>query len=138
MKKNRQLLLKWLMLAAGVGVACAVQGSGTHGLRYDRPAADSQEGWERESLPLGNGWFGASVFCLPQSERVVLTDNTLLINGKLDGVCQPVDDSIGLTGALELRFDFSHGAVTDYTRGLEFDTARAWTSYAADGVRFTR
>ena len=109
-----------------------------HGLRYARPAADSQEGWEKESLPLGCGWFGASVFGLPKSERVVLTDNTLLINGKLDGVCQPVDNSIGLTGALELRFDFRHGEPAEYARGLEFDTARAWVSYAADGVRYTR
>ena len=134
--------LREMRLAVSVALVCvqamAVRGAGTHGLRYASPAEDSPAGWERESLPVGNGWFGASVFGLPKSERIVVTDNTLLINGKLDGVCRPVDNSIGLTSALELRFDFRHGEPAGYARGLDFDTAKAWTTYRADGVRFTR
>ena len=31
-------------------------------LSYRLPAENSVSGWERESLPLGNGFLGASVF----------------------------------------------------------------------------
>ena len=57
-----------------------------HGLRFDRPAADTDIGWEQESLPLGNGWFGANIFGIPECERIQITDNTLLIDGKAKGV----------------------------------------------------
>ena len=46
-------------------------------LRYDRPATNSSEGWERESLPIGNGYFGASIFGDPQEERIVISTNEL-------------------------------------------------------------
>ena len=111
--------------------------AGTHGLRYDRPAADTPEGWERESLPIGCGWFGANVFGLVESECVRVTDNTLLVGAKLSGVMTPARGP-GLTSALDLRFDFPAADVRDYVRGLDFDTARAWVAYAAGGVRYTR
>ena len=118
-------------------VACLTCGAGTHGLRFDRAAEDSSEGWERESLPIGCGWTCANVFGGVESERVQVTDNTLLVDGKLDGVMRPCG-GMGLTSAMDIRFDFRHGAASDYARGLDFDTARAWVAYAADGVRYTR
>ena len=134
--KKTALLAATAALALGAATqSFAVE---THGLRYDRPAADSYGGWERESVPIGCGWFGASVFGIVGSERVAITDNSLLVKGNLTGIGQPNDTGIGLTGALELRFDIPHDRVTDYSRGLDFDTARAWVSYAADGVRHTR
>jgi len=42
-------------------------------LRYDTPALD----WERESLPIGNGFEGAGVFGGVAGERLVLSDKTL-------------------------------------------------------------
>ena len=35
--------------------ACQTVGAGTHGLSFDCPAEDSDEGWERRSLPVGCG-----------------------------------------------------------------------------------
>ena len=108
-----------------------------HGLRFDKPAADTDIGWEQESMPLGNGWFGASVFGIPGNERVQITDNTLLIDGKANGLgeftCGP-----GLTSAMDIRFRFGHTNVSDYARGLDFDTARAWVKYVSDGVGYSR
>jgi len=115
--------------------SCAL--AGEHGLRYDRPAPDTDQGWERESLPIGCGWFGASVFGLVESEKVILTDNTLLTKGNLDGVMQP-SSGPNLTSAMVLRFDFNHGKASGYSRGLTFDNATAWVRYEADGVRYTR
>ena len=31
-------------------------------MRYKEAAEDSLSGWETQSLPIGNGYFGASVF----------------------------------------------------------------------------
>jgi hypothetical protein len=115
----------------------AIAADRPHGLRFDAPAADSDVGWEQESLPLGNGWFGACVFGLPGRERVQITDNTLLIDGKANGVGNWTTGS-GLTSAIELRFDFGHDNAVNYERGLDFDTARAWVRYAAGGVSYTR
>ena len=46
-----------------------------YGLKYYQPAEDSLEGWERYSLPIGNGYFGASVFGGADKERVQFTTN---------------------------------------------------------------
>lgn len=35
---------------------------GTHSLLALSPAADTREGWERHSFPLGNGYMGVSLF----------------------------------------------------------------------------
>ena len=128
---------RWCVsVLAAFAVSCAAAEM-AHGLRFDTPAADTDVGWERESLPLGNGWFGASVFGLPGKERVQITDNTLLIDGKASGIGLWTSGP-GLTSAIELRFDFGHADVAGYERGLDFDTARAWVNYTSGGVRFTR
>ncbi|MEU2671177.1 glycoside hydrolase family 95 protein [Streptomyces sp. NPDC007164] len=46
-------------------------------LRYDAPAAD----WERESLPIGGGALGASVFGTLASERLTFNEKTLWTGG---------------------------------------------------------
>ena len=130
-------LIRRLALASVCAAFALAAPAGTHGLRFDRPAADSIEGWERESLPIGCGWFGASVFGIPARERVQITDNTLLTKGNLSGVMMPADGP-NLTSAMELRFDFAHGPATGYSRTLEFDTGTARVGYAADGVGYTR
>ena len=65
-------------------------------LRYDKPAPtvcdydfarqnDSPEaGWEKWSLPLGNGFFGASIFGRVGRERIQITENSLC-NRRFEG-----------------------------------------------------
>ena len=85
-----------------------------HGLRYSRPAEDSLVGWERDSLPIGNGWFGASVFGGDPHERVQVTHNAVL-------------NRWNLTNGLEIRIDFPETRTYGYARGLSLDDGIAWT-----------
>ena len=47
-------------------------------LWYDRPADDSVKGGERQSLPIGCGHFGVSVFGNVTNERLQVTHNAVL------------------------------------------------------------
>ena len=96
-----------------------------HRLNYVSPAADTIVGWERESLPLGCGHFGWSVFGIVTNERVQVTHNAFLSEGNL-------------TNALELRLKTAHGDVAEYRRWLDVDDAVAGVGYVADGVRYSR
>ena len=55
-------------------------------LRYGRPAPDSDEGWEKYSLPIGNGYLGANVFGGVPDERIQITENSLENPGGLGGL----------------------------------------------------
>ena len=44
-------------------------------LTYKEEAPNNLEGWEKYSLPIGNGRFGASVFGGTELERVQITTN---------------------------------------------------------------
>src|SRR3954451_17719229 len=46
-------------------------------LRYDHPAPQTQAGWERQSLPIGNGRLGGSFFGGLSSERLLVNEITL-------------------------------------------------------------
>ena len=117
-----------------LSIPCLCAAAGTHGLRFAKPAADTIEGWERESVPIGCGWFGANVFGLVGSERVQITHNAFLTKKA------PGRAYCNLTNAQELRFDFPHAAadVSGYERGLLFDEATAWVKYAVGGVTYRR
>ena len=130
---DRRVFGVWLFLAC-LFVPCVVVGAGTHGLRFSTPAADSLEGWERESVPIGCGWFGASVFGLVECERVQITHNAFLTHKSEGRYCN-------LSNAQELRFGFHggrHCAVSNYERGVVFDDAVAYVRYTVDGVSYSR
>ncbi len=97
-------------------------------LRYLSPAADSAEGWERESLPLGNGWFGGRLFGIVARERFQITENSLLNQGAQGG----------LNNFAELYFRFPHHDVSGYERCLDLDHGCSVVSYEADGVLYRR
>lgn len=98
-------------------------------LRYRQPAESSAVGWERESLPVGNGFLGASLFGGVAHERIQITEGTLWNPLALGG----------LNNAAELSLRFTHGdEVTGYERSLSLDDAVASCRYEADGVTFTR
>jgi alpha-L-fucosidase 2 len=106
-------------MAAGILLACsalcapALQAAPELLLRYDRPAQDSDAGWEREALPIGNGRIGAMVFGQPAREHLQFNDITLWTgDDKVMGAYQPFGDVF-----VELR---GHDAgVTDYRRSLD-------------------
>ena len=96
-----------------------------HAIRFDRPAEDSLEGWERWSLPIGCGHFGVSVFGSPENERLQVTHNAVATRQNL-------------TNALEIRIRTGHREVTDYSRGIDVDSATAWVRYRCSGVSYAR
>ena len=102
-----------------------------------RPAEDSIKGWELDSYPIGNGWFGVSVFGGMAHERLQVTENTFLTRGDASWFHG------NLTDALDIRLDFFHGDgaatnVTDYVRTLDIETGLARVEYAMGGVKYTR
>ncbi|HFU4488032.1 TPA: glycoside hydrolase N-terminal domain-containing protein, partial [Streptococcus suis] len=52
-------------------------------LNYDRPAANTYEGWEHYALPLGNGDIGTKVFGMIGEERIQFNEKTLWSGGPL-------------------------------------------------------
>ena len=126
-------------LRRGSNVACVVVLLGACGmpgraagplvLTYGTPAENSAAGWERESLPLGNGFLGASVFGGIARERIQITDGTLW-NPLAHG---------GLNNAAELHLRFDHGDdATAYERSLSLDDAVASCRYTSGDVTYTR
>lgn len=126
--------------------ADAVAGTGTDKksvLWYDKPAPDGgsvnvvkskgfpyDEDWERWSLPIGNGYMGASIFGRTDTERIQLTEKTLGNKG-------PYGRG-GLTSFAEIYLDIHHQVPQDYRRTLSLDDAISTVSYTYDGVRYTR
>ena len=100
-------------------------------LKYDKPARNSVAGWENESLPLGNGQFGVSVFGGTELERLCVNDPTLFTKGKHTGYR-------AMCSLAELYFKFPHKNVTNYERGLDLNTAKAYVAYECDGVLYKR
>lgn len=114
------------------------------------PEIRGESAWAAESLPIGNGWFGASVFGWIADERVQITHKALHLDpvwpdASMRGKAtltntEELASLPKLTDALELRFLFPHdpGAVTDYRRALSLDDAVATVEYRAGDVRFRR
>ncbi len=90
-------------------------------LRYKTPAERTNEGWEKYSLPIGNGYSGANVFGGTDAERVQFTTNAFANTFRLGGV----------SNFLELYVDFNDKA-RDYERGLDLRTGVAYSEYLSD------
>ncbi len=99
-------------------------------LRYNKPAPDSAEGWERYSMPIGNSYTGGNVFGGVARERIQITENSTENPGHLGG----------LNSFADLYFHFPHteDGVQNYERGLDIGRALAYVRYDADGVHVER
>lgn len=93
-------------------------------------ASEPDDGWEKWSLPLGNGYLGACVFGRAKTERIQITENSL---------CNPYcNKSGGLNNFAEVYLDFGHDRPQGYTRDLVLDDAVAHVQYSCDGVTYRR
>ena len=117
-------------------------------LRYTSPApviddfleySTPECAWEKYSLPLGNGFFGANVFGRLGTERVQISDPTLA-NPYYVPKTMPRRRSCaaGVNNMAELLFEFNHDGATDYERRLSLDEAIHTVTYTHDGVVYTR
>lgn len=99
----------------------------------DRTSGDPQnvnDGWERWSIPLGNGYFGVNAFGRTDTERIQITEKTLA-NDYSNG---------GMNNFSETYIDFGHkhANVKNYSRSLDLRTALSSVSYEYNGVTYTR
>ncbi|QBI00898.1 glycoside hydrolase family 95 protein [Pseudoduganella albidiflava] len=123
--------MRRMLLTAMLFVAAAVQAAPDLVLRYDRPATDSAEGWEREALPVGNGRIGAMVFGQPAREHLQFNDITLWTgDAKSMGAFQPFGDVF-----VDLP---AHAAATAYSRTLDLARGLHTVRYTVNGVRYQR
>ena len=117
-------------------------------LKYDRPApviddflhySTPECAWEKYSLPLGNGFFGANVFGRLGTERVQISDPSLA-NPYYVPKTVPRRRSCasGVNNMAELLFDFGHEGATEYAMTLSLDDALHTVSYKYDGVYYKR
>ena len=106
----------------------------------------ADDGWEKWSLPLGNGYSGINVFGRTYTERIQITDNTLAsqltivkwqegektLNKRLFGG--------GLNNFSETYIDFGHEheRVTNYSRTLDLRTAVSTVNYTYEGIDYSR
>lgn len=97
-------------------------------MRYFAPAENTDEGWEKYSLPIGNGYFGASIFGGKNSERIQFTTNTFANTPQLGGV----------TNFGEVFIDFNHQNPTGYERGLRLNSGVAYSKYQTGEVTICR
>jgi alpha-L-fucosidase 2 len=101
-------------------------------LRYDQPAPDTPEGWERQALPIGNGQIGAMIFGGVARERIQFNEITLWTgDAHTLGSYQPFGDVyIELAG--------HDGAATGYSRELDLEQGLERVRYTLEGVTYQR
>lgn len=100
--------------------------------------AHPNDDWERWSIPIGNGYFGANLFGRTETERIQLTEKTLANPYRIvNDSSLPTD---GLNNFSETYIDFGHknSAVTDYSRELDLKTAISTVKYNYNGVTYIR
>jgi len=101
-------------------------------LRYDAPAPDTADGWEREALPIGNGRIGTMIFGQVAREHLQFNEITLWTgDARTMGAYQPFGDVF-------IDLEGHDGPVRRYARTLDIARAEQRTSYAIDGVTYRR
>lgn len=105
-------------------------------LRDHRKCNIPEDGWERWSLPLGNGYMGINVFGRTDRERLLITENSLsnpcAYHDKFPG------GAAGLSNFCSFYLDFSHKRVKNYRRALNLNKALCTTEYEYKGVSYKR
>ena len=117
-------------------------------LRYTSPApviddfleySTPECAWEKYSLPLGNGFFGANVFGRLGTERIQISDPTLANPYYVPKtISRRRSCASGVNSMAELLFDFGHEGASDYERTLSLDEAIHTVRYNYGGVTYVR
>lgn len=97
-------------------------------MRYNEAAEDSLQGWETQSLPVGNGYFGASVFGGAVKDRVQFTTNEFANVYSLGGV----------TSFADLYIESEFGETTNYERGLDLNSGVVYSFFDCNGEKIKR
>ena len=102
---------------------------------YSHIFDDVDDGWERWSLPLGNGYCGINVFGRTETERIQISEKTLHFPH-----ISWHNTKGGLNSFSETYIDFGHpfDKVENYSRWLDLKTAVSGVKYDFEGVTYER
>lgn len=92
-------------------------------LKYGKPANLDIIGWEKYSLPIGNGYFGASVFGGVDKEKVQFTTNAFANTYSFGGV----------SNFLELTIE-SQESYSEYERCLDLNNGISYSHYTTENA----
>lgn len=97
--------------------------------------ANVNDDWERWSIPIGNGHFGANLFGRTNTERIQITDKTMQNPYASWGTSLG-----GLNNFSETYIDFGHNnaQVTNYSRELDLKTAVSTVNYTYNRINYSR
>jgi len=128
-------LCKLLCVASGILAAAVWPGLAVGAdliLRYDRPAPNTDAGWERNALPIGNGRLGAMLFGDPVADRVQFNEISLWTGN------EDVMGAYQAFGNLTIMMPGHDTGVTRYRRELDLSEGIGRVSYEKDGVIYSR
>ena len=102
---------------------------------YDQIFTNVDDGWERWSLPLGNGYCGINVFGRTDVERIQISEKTLHFPH-----ISWHNTKGGLNSFSETYIDFGHPfeKVQNYERWLDLESAVSGVQYEYNGVTYKR
>lgn len=118
------------LLAVMVGPGSAVGADLT--LRYDKPAPNTDAGWERNALPIGNGRLGAMLFGDPAADRVQFNEISLWTGN------EDVMGAYQAFGNLTITMAGHDAGVSQYRRELDLAEGVGRVGYQKDGVTYSR
>src|SRR5579871_230571 len=97
-------------------------------LRYDHPAPMTAAGWERQSLPIGNGRLGGSFFGGLAQERFLINEITLWTGSAY------VHGNYQAVANVDIELPGHESGTSDYVRELDLQSAVGRVSYKKDGI----
>jgi len=107
-------------------------------LRDNQPAALDLKGWETQSFPLGNGYFGVSFFGGIPEEIWQFTDKSLHVGDP--STPETAYNHIGLSSLCELHLiqDHDPAKVSGYSREVNLGKGLGTVTYRIDGATYRR
>lgn len=129
------------------GAFLAQSGNSSNSI-YDMHAVD----WEREALPIGNGYMAGMLFGLPDKDQIQINEETFwaagyrgfqskseMPNNKVNPNMSEAINGYMSVGNIFVDFGMPKGAaVNNYYRDLNLDDAVAHVRYEYDGVKYSR
>ncbi len=106
--------------------------------------------WEKQALPIGNGYMGGMLFGMPNKDQIQFNEETFWAAGyrgvqssvNHDSVNKNMSEGInGYMSAGNIFVDFdmpANASVNNYYRDLNLDDAVAHVRYEYDGVKYSR
>jgi len=136
---NRTPVTPALFAAPDTSFASVGRDAGRYRLHYDQPAPLDLKGWEHQSLPLGNGYFGVSFFGGVSEECWQFTEKSIFVRDELI-TNEMAYNAVALSDLMDLHLSMEHGSnnITGYGRELELDHAIGRVRYLKDGVEYRR